>query len=295
MRIVAAILTWLVAVAARPALAETHTLAVDGIDRTYVLIGAESVQRRPLILALHGNWGTGAQFATYGQWEALARKHALVVALPDGINRAWNDGRPIAEMMGRKPRDGLDDVKFLSELVSALVAKGVADKSRVFVTGVSNGGMMTLRLMCDRADLFAGGAAVIAAMPVGLPARCKPSRPVPLLLINGTEDKLVPYAPSDRFIGTEQTAAFWRARNGCSEAAQKAWLADRDPEDGSKIEQTRFDCPPAAPVVILRVEGGGHQMPSLSHRFALEAMLGRRNHDIEGAEAIWAFFEQIKR
>lgn len=295
MRFLTAILVWLAVSAVLPALAEPHTLKVDGIERTYVLIGAQDGQPRPLILALHGNWGTGAQFAEYGQWGAVARKHAVAVALPDGINRAWNDGRPMTEMKGRKPREGLDDVKFLSELVSTLIAKGVADQSRVYVTGVSNGGMMTLRLMCDRADLFAAGAAVIAAMPQGLPARCKPSRPVPLLLMNGTEDKLVPYAPSDSFVGTERTAAFWRARNGCTDVVERSWLADRDPEDKSKVERLSFACPAAGPVVILRVDGGGHQMPSFSRAFVLETMLGRRNHDIEGAEEIWSFFERLKR
>lgn len=295
MRLLAATLALFIAATTTPARTETHTLKVDGIDRTYVLIGAQQGQPRPLILALHGNWGTGAQFAEYGQWEAVARKHSIAVVLPDGINRAWNDGRPIAEMMGRKPREGLDDVRFLTELVTALAAKGVADRSRLFVTGISNGGMMTLRLMCDRADLFAAGAAVIASMPQSLPARCKPNRPVPLMLVNGTADKLVPYAPSDRFIGTENTAAFWRNRNGCSGEMQRTWLEDRDPEDGSKVERIRYTCPPAAPVVILRIDGGGHQMPSHSHAFALEAVLGRRNHDFEGAEAIWAFFEPFRR
>ncbi|MBT6204375.1 MAG: hypothetical protein HOI34_11835, partial [Rhodospirillaceae bacterium] len=43
-----------------------------------------------------------------------------------------------------------------------LVADSTADPDRVFVTGPSNGGMMTLRLACDRAGRIAGIAPLIA-------------------------------------------------------------------------------------------------------------------------------------
>ena len=276
------------------AAAETQTIDVGGVKRSYELIGASTGKPRPLILALHGNMGTGAQFLKYAGWDKLAAAQQIVVAAPDGTNRAWNDGRSPAEFMGRKPASGIDDVAFLTELVEHLITRGIADRRSVFVTGISNGGMMTYRLLCDRTALFAAGAAVIANMPDSSARKCRPSRPVPMLIMNGTADRLIPYeGKPGSFLSTAQTAAFWRALNGCAADPQRQWLPPRSSGNGTKVERISYKCPPANQVVVYRVENGGHQMPSHSTAFVLEAMLGPRNRDIEGAEEIWAFFSQF--
>jgi polyhydroxybutyrate depolymerase len=275
---------------------EERTLVSAGLERSYLLVGAEPGNPRPLILALHGNNGSGEQFLTYARWTNVAAGAGVVVALPDGLNKGWADGRPDSEFRGRKPPAGLNDVAFLVELVETLVKEGVADRRRIYVTGLSNGGMMALRMLCDRPDLFAAGAAVIASLPEGNAARCRPSRPVPLLLMNGTEDRLVPDQPQPgRFLGTEGTAAFWRRVNRCTAAGEARALPDRDPSDGSQVTVTRAQCPPGQDVVTYRVIGGGHQMPSLTQGPTAERLLGPRNRDIDGARAIWDFFKSRTR
>jgi len=64
------------------------------------------------------------------------------------------------------------------------------DPGQIYATGVSNGGKMSLRLACEASDLLTGVAAVIAALPAGL--ECRPAKPVSIMLMNGTEDPLVP-------------------------------------------------------------------------------------------------------
>ncbi len=280
----------------RAAAQEEHVIQSGGFERSYLMVGAEPGRPRPLILALHGNNGTGEQFLAYGNWTPVAAQHGVVVVLPDGLNRGWADGRPDAEFRGRRPPAGLNDVAFLTELVETLVRQGVADRRRVYVAGISNGGMMAMRLLCDRPDLFAAGAAVAASLPESSAARCRPSRPAPLLLMNGTEDRLVPDQPSPgRFLGTEGTAAFWRRVNRCTGPGEARDLPDRDPSDGSRVAVIAAACPAGQDVVTYRVIGGGHQMPALRGQAIAERLLGPRNRDIEGAEAIWDFFRRFAR
>lgn len=280
-----------------PAFAQTpQVLTVDGAQRTYLLFGANAGTPRPLVLALHGNSGSGTQFAKYGHWPTTANAQGFAVVLPDGTNHAWNDGRPRETMLLRKPQEGIDDVRFLVELVERLIADGTADKRHIFVTGISNGGMMTYRLLCERADLFTAGAAVIANLSTTLHDRCKPSRPIPFLIMNGSADRLTPYdGKPGRILSATRTAAFWASNNRCADSTQSTWLPDLDPTDGSKVERITYACPSAHPVVLYRVAEGGHQMPSRHNDFAAETILGRRNHDIEAADEIWTFFKQFVR
>ena len=148
--------------------------------------------------------------------------------LPDGTNRAWNDGRPRDTLLLRKPQEGIDDVRFLVQLVELLIADGTADKRHIFVTGASNGGMMTYRLLCERANLFAAGAAVIANLSTELAASCKPAGGRPMLIMNGTADSLVPWAGGPitvlgqrrgTVVSAPATFDFWQKANGCKGAA----------------------------------------------------------------------------
>jgi len=83
-------------------------------------------------------------------------------------------------------------VGFLRQLVAWLMGHGIADPAQVYLAGMSNGGMMTLRMLCEAAELFAG-AGTLANMPAGIGDGCRPKKPLPIVVLNGTADPLVPY------------------------------------------------------------------------------------------------------
>src|SRR5438045_1178662 len=73
---------------------------------------------------------------------------------------------------------------------------------------------------------------------------CHPSRPVPVLMMNGTADPLIPYQGGrgasrfavEDFWSTERTLAFWRRANGCETPDGVATdLEDRDRADQSTV------------------------------------------------------------
>jgi polyhydroxybutyrate depolymerase len=96
---------------------------------------------------------------------------------------------------GTTAREGrnssIDDVAFLRQLVHELIGHRIADPARLYLAGISNGGMMTFRLLCEHAELFAGPATMIANMPAGVGEHCSLRKPVPLVMFNGTADPLV--------------------------------------------------------------------------------------------------------
>ncbi|MBV9564074.1 MAG: prolyl oligopeptidase family serine peptidase [Bradyrhizobium sp.] len=285
--------------------ARSETISIEGTARTYAVQLAD-VRAAPLVIVLHGGTQTGRDMATRTSWPKVARREHFSVVFPDGLNRAWSDLRSRDGRMGRTPPDGTDDVAFIAALVGKFVGDSSADPKRVYVTGISNGGGMTMALACRRADLFAAAASVVMNLTDESAAACHPSRPLPILLMNGTADPLIPYEGGrgssyfavDGFWSTERTVQFWRRVNGCDEAEESATdLPDVDTGDGSTVTRIASHCPEGRDVQLYRVNDGGHRMPgSFSDtRFArlVNYMFGPQNHDIDGAETIWSFFKRF--
>ncbi|MEH2490678.1 alpha/beta hydrolase family esterase [Bradyrhizobium sp. AZCC 2230] len=293
------------ALAAAPA-ASADTIDVNGTMRSYT-VQLPAKKPAPLVIVLHGKTQRGADMITRTAWPQVAKREGLAVVFPDGLNHAWTDARTKAGPELRGPPAGTDDVAFIAKLVEKLVADGTADAKRVYVTGVSNGGAMVMTLVCARADLFVAGASVIMNLTDETAVTCHPSRPLPMLIMNGTADPLIPYEggrgssyfAADGFWSTEKTVAFWRELNGCeSDDASVTDLPDKAPNDQSTVTRITSRCPAGLDVLLYRVNGGGHRMPGFAPdaRFPKVAtgLLGPQNGDIDGAETIWAFFSQFR-
>jgi polyhydroxybutyrate depolymerase len=289
---------------ASPALADSIT--VGGVTRTFTA-QLPDTKGAPLVIVLHGNTQTGEDMITRTAWPAVAKRERFGVVFPDGVNRAWADSRPNDKRALRTPPEGTDDVAFIAKLVEKYVGGGSADPKRIYVTGVSNGGAMTMTMACKRAELFAAAASVLMNFTDDSAAACHPSRAVPMLMMNGTADPLVPYQgghgtsrfAADGFWSTQRTFAFWEHVNGCDERdTTSADLADRDASDQSTVTRIVAHCPAGRGAVLYRVNDGGHRMPgsSADARFPrmVNYMLGPQNHDIDGAEVIWDFFKRFR-
>jgi polyhydroxybutyrate depolymerase len=274
---------------------------VAGMRRTYLLYVPASIPAsRPasLVLLFHGGFGSGADAARRIGMNAVADRAGFVVAYPDGVDKHWNDGRETTA-------DGADDVAFVAALVEHIRARHAIDPRRIYATGLSNGGYFTLRLACERADLFAAVAPVMSTFPEPLHARCRPARPLPLLLIGGTADPLVPWNGGEltrvrnlggkggRVISVRDTIEFWRGHNGCAAGGRETALPDRDPDDGTRVMKTQYgSCRDDAEVMLLAVEGGGHTWPGAPDRPRIKHLVGRTSRDIDASEIIWEFFSR---
>lgn len=290
--------------------AVVKTLRLGDVERTYRLYVPTSRNGRgpiPLVIVLHGARGDSEQAERYLGLNAVADREGLAVAYPQGDGSVWNDGRP-RELTTLGVEVTADDVGFLLALASQLAASGIADDGRIFVAGISEGGFMAARLACEAPGMFAGFAFLLAGAPRSHRAGCRPSRPLPVMILNGTEDRLMPWEgivppglPREGEIGIMPVAehvAHWVERNGCRSSVETR-LVDRDPADGTSIVRTEWaGCAAGSAVTFYAVEGGGHQTPSprvglVDHVIA--AFLGVRSRDAETSELLWEFFNLFKR
>ena len=286
-------LFWLTASAVTLAAPVSETLKSGGDLRNYWLVrpeGLEKTKPAPLLMVLHGSAGSGEDMMTVTQrgFERLADKEKFVVVYPDALERRWND-----------QGGTVDDVGFLLAIVDKLVADGLVDKNRIYVAGISNGGMMAQRLACEQADRIAGIATVAGGLPEPLQATCKPARALPVLVIHGTEDPIVPWSGGavagvedfGKVLSARETAKFWAANNRCGDGGVIAAEPDRDPKDGTRVKMEVFaSCPAGAAVKLAAVEGGGHTWPG-GYQYLPERFIGRTSQDVDANMLIWDFFK----
>lgn len=281
----------------------------DG-TRSYLLALPEGPAKvgRPLVLLLHGHGGNAHN--TLGQgighpspmaaWLSIADREGVVVAALDGAKGpdgypGWNDGRPGA--VG-DPR--VDDLAFVRAVIQRLERDQGVDPARIYVMGMSNGAVMTQRLALDLDLPLAAVASACGSIPGEPPA--KAARPLSVLLLAGTEDPIMPYGGGQVTMlrrarglvaGVEATLAYWRRVDGLAGKPQVSILPHLGgSRDRTRVERQRWGAPGGLQVELLKVIGGGHEEPSLRYDYGLvyRAMAGPQNHDLEAAEAAWAFF-----
>ena len=226
----------------------------------------------------------------------IADEEGFVVAYPDGLSLGWNDGRDETPAGQR----GADDVGFLSALIDHLVATYSVDPARVYVTGLSNGAMMSFRVGCELAGKVAAIAPVAGLHPDALGA-CKPVRPVPVMIFAGSADPLVPYAGGaivgdrGRVLSAADTFARWAAIDGCTAEVIASDEPHTAPEDKTRTRrQEHASCAGGARVVLYTVEGGGHTWP-LGKQYLPENVIGRTSREVDASRVMWRFFAGVRR
>jgi len=246
----------------------------------------------PTVIVLHGATITAAQTARSSGFAETAAARGFAAVFPQGINRQWNDGREDGHV------SSVDDVGFLRQLVHELIGRGIADREHIYLAGISNGGMMTFRMLCEASELFAGAATIIANMPAGIGESCHVGKPLPIVMFNGTADPLVPYEGGNvgftgqrgRVWGAERTAEFLARVDGCTAMQVRAMPINSSSEP---VRVARLDWSPCrgeASVTLFRLEGGGHQVPGRSQ--FLPGLLGLGSLQINAAEEAMETFRR---
>jgi polyhydroxybutyrate depolymerase len=213
--------------------------------------------------------------------------------MPNAIGGIWNDGR-IASAWAVPP----DDVAYIAALLDDVADRLPIDPRRIFVVGMSNGAAMAGRLACELADRIAAAAQMAGTAGVDVLAGCRPARPVAMLDIHGSADRVAPYEGGSRrglagrlmlrrgvaaSVSVDAWAEFWVAANGASTAAA---VSELPPDTTIRTWRGRT---PASDVVFYRVEGAGHAWPG--SRFTVPAFLfGRTSRTFDATRVCWEFF-----
>jgi len=291
-------------------------LDVGGMRRTYWLAGSLGGQagslggqagslggRVPLLMALHGSGSTGRDMASPVVTGLATRGPAagVTVVFPDGWRGVWH-------VTGTPPgQPDLDDAAFLRALTSHL--QGPAPPRPVFLAGLSNGGGFAEHVarhgLLPLAGLFVVSGTIREASRQAAPV---PAQRTAMTLMAGTADPVVAYhggplrargvagwilrrraarhgdLPSQRrTVAVETVARDWAAGNGITGEPDSVLL----PGQGGDPPAVRltWSAPGCPPVVLYRIEGGGHGWPG-SPQYPPAAVFGRVPRHLDASEIL---------
>ena len=281
----------------KPAEAKTKvTLDVAGSQRWFYLTVPSTLgtSPAPLILDFHG-YAEGAdihymasEMATYGP------AHGAIVVTPSGQSDPvmWNS---------TSTPELANDVEFVQAILGHVEGSLCVDMTRVYSIGMSNGGFMSERLVCEMADSFAA-VALVASMAEH--KSCSPSRSVPMLAIHGTADTFVPFEGDDRSgaqtleITPTAKIMFGGLKPETVRQAATAWapLVGCDPTAPTPVPLTsdatieKWNCGDAARALeLIVVNGGGHSWPGSDFYGQVAATVGKTSMTFDANEVIWNF------
>jgi polyhydroxybutyrate depolymerase len=222
----------------------------------------------PLVIALHGLSDTGEKFPGWAGIDVVADREGFIAVYPSALEGRWSYGRPSADPMPVVGAVTVDDVGFIRLMIDDLVARKLADTARIYVTGTSRGGLMAYTVACALADRIAAAAPLITGMTEYQREDCSPARPVPIMAIAGTNDPMQAYdgwlLANGRLLSVPETMEFWRSLLGCTKQDGKL-LPHRDNGDRTRVVLIEWSsCRSGAHLRLYRVNGGGHQLPSLT-------------------------------
>ncbi len=247
----------------------------DGRERGAVLHAPTSYagQAVPLVINFHGRNTTTGQQSLLSGMNAHADMEGYAVVYPEGIGNTFNAGFCCGEAQAQN----VDDVGFARAVIDEVAKTMCIDKSRVYATGLSNGGYMTQRLACEAADVFAGFASV-AGLLVSSP--CSPSQARPIIHFHGTADTIVPYDGNGYLQSAPDTMDAWALRNGCTTTTSPGY------SQGDATCVAYQGCPAGQSVELCTIADGGHTWPG---GFAVPG-LGKTSTDISANAHMWDFF-----
>lgn len=274
-------------------------LRVDGVMRSAVIVEREPLkrQRRRVIIVLHGSHSSGARIRQRLSLDRLIGYSGVVLVYPNAIKGRWNVSETA---MGKGA-----DLRFIMALRNNLIRRGIAQKHHIFLAGVSTGASMVLAVACREPSMFVGFGAVLGNMPALLKDHCKPPRPLPLLVVNATGDKMMPFAGGATVrldypgpvLSAQATLEPFLSAAHCKVALGKLATTEKTmvplaPKSRLGVRIDKFaGC--EVPVEEVTVVGGGHVIPG--RHFGPRGHHGRRHIvGVDTAQMIFGFSQQLR-
>jgi polyhydroxybutyrate depolymerase len=276
--------------AERASIRVTNSLIHNETSRSYIMYIPASVDRTqaaPLVVALHGGTGNAQIMVASSGFDQVADDNGFIIAYPNGAGHledkllTWNGGA----CCGYAQRNNVDDVGFIRVMIADIQTVAAIDPKQIYATGMSNGAIMSYRLACEAADLFAAIAPVAGTLNF---APCNPAEPVAVIDFHGTDDQHIPYTggfgPESLvdvdFASVHETMDFWATFNGCNLQAQKDVLDEIEHETWS-------GCADNSAVELYTILDGGHAWPGGNPGWAGG---DTPTQTLSASELIWEFF-----
>jgi polyhydroxybutyrate depolymerase len=271
--------------------AQVHQLLIDGNNREYIEYRPANINHStpvPLVIVLHGGFGSDSQAEKSYGWDELADRQGFIVAYPNGLSRSWNAGN----CCGPAAKDKVDDLGFLTSVIKDISHNENFDSKKVYMTGMSNGGVLAYRYACE------GGFPIAAIGPVagGLSSGCENPHALSVIEIHGLADQHIPIdggygskgvAKVD-WLPLHQTLDKFRRVGNCQAAVS---------HQNGVVETSLSACASGNEVELITIAGAGHQWPGGGRKKSpvFERLFGSDEPStaIDATSVIWAFFQRL--
>jgi polyhydroxybutyrate depolymerase len=279
----------------------------------------------PVVLAIHGGGGNAASMRKLtcpggdeqspGCLTAVADREGFVVVFPNGTGnpeapevRSYNayDGPNLSCTSGYACAHHIDDIAFFTDLLDDVERRFAVDRSRIFLTGISNGAAMSHTLACTLPDRIAAIAPVAGEDQYEEGwghSSCDPKgSPISVLEIHGDEDPAWPYDggtgranDGGYMIPVAWSVADWYRHDAPCTAPMgqpsTRWLPDADPADGTRARIDLYSCHAGTEVGLVTVLGGGHTWPG-GYQYLPVERVGHTSLDFNANDLMWSFFRR---
>ncbi len=251
-----------------------------------------STDPAPVVLNWHGLGSNGPDQAAFTGYETVAEEEGFVVVHATGVDGGTGSN---SWELTQFATDDRDDLAFADALIDTVVADWCGDPARIYSTGMSNGGLFTSELVCNRSTRIAAAASIAGTTHA---PGCDPERAVPYVAFHGTADDVVPFdadEPSVLLPSASVDALIDDTTPG--EFAEFADDFGCEP-DPTPVEETteviRYDyagCDDDIAMTFFEIIGGGHTWPSSPLSEVLDGF-GSFTQDVDATRDAWTFMSQ---
>jgi len=251
-------------------------------DRPFTLVLPSNYQPgtpAALIIALHGYTANTPYADSYFQLSKVADQKGILTIYPSGSKDSngylfWNATPACCNF----DASTVDDEAYLLSIIDSVSRDYPVDPARVYIVGHSNGGFMAHRMACNQSDRIAAIVS-LAGATYSNTRSCKPTSPVSVLEIHGTNDAVITYTGgylfNNAYPSARKTINLWGRINACGKKPYRVLpRLDLDRKlPGAETTVLRFKgCKTGATSEMWTINKGKHS-PELSAKFA-ESVVG---------------------
>lgn len=259
--------------------------------KMYVPASYDGSTAVPMVLNLHGLGSNNNEQIMYGEFRPIADTANFIILLPQGSIGTLPNGQSSTHWNANFGTS-VNDIDFISNLIDSIAMDYNIDEDRVYSTGMSNGGFMSLTLAGQLSDKIAAVASVTGSMVLSQTGYNTVTRPMPVMQIHGTADGTVEYnGAAFQYLSVDDLINYWVGHNNCDATAIVTPVNDANTVDGCTA--TRYDYlngDSGAEVVHYKITNGGHTWPGA---FALPGKV--TNQDFNASVEIWKFFSKYAK
>ncbi|MBI5645664.1 MAG: hypothetical protein HY962_01930 [Ignavibacteriae bacterium] len=275
-------------------------IVVDSIPRDFIVSIPSSTPPPggwPIVVMFHGTTGDGEKFYNISGWKEKGAAENFVTVFPSSLAyrfyddtvgtqiarvTKWNCGESLEKLVADQTMK--DDVRFVRIMIDTIVATLPIDRTRIYASGFSNGGVFVSKLAVDAGDIFAAVGPAGGAMNHLDSARAP--YPVGILFSMGADDRNIVEA-AGRSLPMNDTGITILGRAVRRYIACQGLDTVSTPFVTPLTYSRRFATPQpgAAPTEFIVVIEAG-----LDHNYP-----NGRNHPIVMADVLWEFFSRHNR